>query len=236
MVTMRKETLLYTIILFSFLLLQNNSLLKTDNSDLIAKRNLILYENYFPLNEKKVLIYKSDFGQTELTIQKDKDVFVSEFKSDDFIYRQKVIPGNNGIFVKETYQKIKVLLFINKESSFSYNEPLPRFKFPMEVGHNWSWTGTEYNNKERNSLKVESSVIGEENIKVSAGQFQTIKVITEIESDSGTRNKVTEWLAKDIGIVKSEIEIQGGGLMGFIRDVLGYGKISFELTEIKSKY
>lgn len=232
---MRKETLLYTIILCSFLLLQNNSLLKTDNSDLIAKRNLIFHENYFPLNENKVLIYKSDFGQTELTIQKDKDVFVSEFKSDDFIYRQKVFPGNNGIFVKETYQKIKVLLFINKESSFSYNEPLPRFKYPMEVGQSWSWNGTEFNDTEKNSLKVKSSIIGKESLRVSAGEFETIKVITEIESESGTKNKVTEWLARDVGIVKNEIEIKGGGLMGFLRDVLGYGKISFELTEIKSK-
>lgn len=230
---MRKETLFYTIALIALILLQNNSLLKTDNADLLVKRTFISNENYFPLDKNKVLVYKSDFGETYLTTEKNNDTFISEFKSDDFIYRQKIITSSYGIFVKETYQKIKVLLFINKEASFSYNEPLPRFKYPMEVGQSWSWNGTEFNDTEKNLLKVKSSIVDKENIRVSAGQFQTIKVITEIESESGTKNKVTEWLAKDIGIVKSEIEIQGGGLMGFLRDVLGYGKISFELTEIK---
>ncbi len=231
---MKKQTLLYTIILIALIFLQNKSILKTDSSEFLSVRNIISNADYFPLDSNKVLHYKSNLGATKLIIEKSGKHYLAELKSEDFIYRQNLILREDGVYVKETYQKIKVLLFVNKESKFTYNEPLPRFKYPISAGQNWYWRGTEFNDDEKNTLEVKSTVAGDELIKISAGEYRTIKVVTEIESSSGTKNKVTEWLAKDIGIIKSEIEINGGGVMGIVRDLLGYGNLSFELAEIKT--
>lgn len=199
---MKKLTLLYTILLITLIFLQNKSVLKTDSSEFLLVRNIISNADYFPLDSNKVLFYKSNLGDTKLIIEKSDKNFMAELKSDDFIYRQKLIIKEDGVYVKETYQKVKVLLFVNKESKFSYNEPVPRFKYPISPGQNWYWRGTEFNDNEKNTLEVKSFVAGGELVKIKAGEFSTIKVVTEIESSSGTKNKVTEWLAQDIGIVK----------------------------------
>lgn len=232
---MKKQTLLYTILLFALILLQNNSVLQTDNSEIATIKNIISKADYFPLDDSKELFYDSNFGELKLSIEKKDEIYTTEMISDDFVYRQKLILREDGVYIKETYQKIKILLFVNKESEYSYNEPLPRFKYPIIPGQVWEWKGKEFNNDEINTLKLKSKALGLETIKVKAGEFSAMKVITEIESGSGTKNKVTEWLSKDIGIIKSEVEIQGGGLMGFVRDILGYGTLTFELLEIKNK-
>lgn len=232
---MKKQNLLYTLVLIAVILLQNQSFLKTDNQELLTALNIISNADYFPLNNKKLLLYKSNLGDIKLTVDKNEEIYISELKSDDFIYRQKLIVRDDGVFVKETYQKIKVLLFINKESKFSYNELLPRFKYPIVQGQSWEWKGMEINDEEQNNLEVKTKVVGQEQIKTDAGEYNALKVVTEIESSSGTKNKVTEWLAKEIGIVKSEIEINGGGIMGVMRDFLGYGNITIELSEIKAR-
>lgn len=232
---MKKQTLLYTIVLISLILFQNNTILKTNTLEFITTKNIFSITDYFPLDSSRVLHYKSNFGDLKLMIEKSEKYYSAELKTDDLIYRQTLILREDGLYVKETYQKIKVLLFVNNESKFSYNEPLPRFKYPVTLGQTWEWNGTEFNDGEKNTLEIKSVVVGAEQIKIKAGEFNTIKVITEIESSSGTKNKITEWLAKDIGIIKSEIEINGGGIMGLMRDVLGYGNLSFELSDIKTK-
>ncbi|AFH50729.1 Hypothetical protein IALB_3026 [Ignavibacterium album JCM 16511] len=232
---MKKQTLLYTVLLFALILLQNNSVLQTDNSEITTIKNIISKVDYFPLDNNKELFYDSNFGELKLSIEKKGEIYTTEMISDDFVYRQKLLLKEDGVYIKETYQKIKILLFVNKESKYFYNEPLPRFKYPIIPGQFWEWRGKEFNNDEINTLEIKSASIGFETIKVKAGEFNTMKVITEIESGSGTKNKVTEWLSKDIGIIKSEVEIQGGGLMSFVRDVLGYGTLTFELSEIKNK-
>lgn len=232
---MKKQILLYTIILVALIVFQNKSILQTDDSDIFIIRSFISNANYYPLDKSKDLLYKSNFGDLKLSIEKKGEIYITEMKFDDLIYRQNLVVKGDGIYVEETYQKIKLLLFVNKESKFTYSEPLPRFKYPLTQGQTWEWSGTEFNDDEKNSLEVKSAIIGIEQVKISAGDFDAMKVITEIKSSSGTKNKVTEWLAKDIGIIKSEIEINGGGLMGFVRDLLGYGKLSFELLETKNK-
>jgi hypothetical protein len=36
-------------------------------------------------------------------------------------------------------------------------------------------------------------------------------------------------------MIKAKIIIEGGGVMGFLRDILGYGTIEFELKEIRKQ-
>jgi hypothetical protein len=37
---------------------------------------------------------------------------------------------------------------------------------------------------------------------------------------------------EEIGVIKTKIIIEGGGVEGVLRDILGYGTIEFELKEI----
>uniref|UniRef100_A0A832G8L3 DUF3108 domain-containing protein n=1 Tax=Ignavibacterium album TaxID=591197 RepID=A0A832G8L3_9BACT len=232
---MKKQTVFYTAMLISLLIIHNVFTINLNKADLFGKRNFISYKNYFPLDTDKVLVYNSDLGETELTIKYQSEFYISEFRGEDFLYRQKLKINNDGVFVDETYQKIKVLLFVNKESKYNYDRLLPRIKYPFVVGQSWEWKGYEFNEDEKYSLNVKS-VIEEKNlITIPAGKFETIKVITTIESSSGTKNTVTEWYSEGIGIVKMNIKIGGGGLMGFLRDVMGYGELNFELKEIRNK-
>ncbi|MEJ5262196.1 MAG: hypothetical protein WHT45_05910 [Ignavibacterium sp.] len=232
---MKKQTALYTLMLISLLILQNIFSVNLNKADLFGKRNILPHNSYFPLNTEKILVYDSNLGETELIIEKQSDFYTTEFRGEDFIYRQKLQLKDDGIFVNETYQKIKLIVFFNKESKFNYDKLLPRIKYPFIPGQSWQWKGFEINENEKNSLDIKAVVDEKILITVPAGKFETIKVITNIESSSGTKNTVTEWYAQNVGIVKMNIKIEGGGLMGFVRDFLGYGELNFELKEINDK-
>lgn len=232
---MKKQTVFYTVMLMSLLIIQNIFTINLNNADLFGKRNQTPYNNYFPLNTNKILVYNSNLGETELKVEKLSDFYITEFRGEDFIYRQKLQLKDDGVFVNETYQKIKLLLFVNKESKFNYDKLLPRIKYPFIPGQNWQWKGYEMNENEKNSLDINAVVEEKKVITVPAGKFETIKVVTNIESSSGTKNTVTEWYAQDVGIVQMNIKVEGGGLMGFIRDFLGYSELNFELKAINDK-
>lgn len=190
---------------------------------------------YFPTELKKILIYDSSFGDLELKITKEKNSHLFSYDSEKFKYRQKLFVDDKGLFVHETYQKIKLLLFITKEGKYVYDKPLLRVPFPVHVGQEWSWDGKEFINDETHTVKLKAKATRSETIKTSAGSFETLKVETTLETSEGTKNVLTEWYAKDLGMVKMLVSIEGGGMLGFARDVLGYGTILFELKEIRNK-
>lgn len=207
-------------------------LLKIERSVFVANTNYG-YE-YFPVNINQKLVYSSTLGDANLKVEKEDQLVIFKYEGKDFLYHQYFTINSRGIFISEVYQKIKLLLFITKESKVSYNEPLPRMEFPLYINKQWNWRGKEINNGDISDLEVEANLIGIEEIFTPAGTFETIKIKTVINTSDGTRNIVTEWFAKDVGLVKMTLYIEGGGLMGFLRDVLGYGEIKFELKQIKS--
>ena len=211
------------------LCLQNNSV----TTAFSAKDVNLIGSEYFPTDLKKKLIYKSSFGDLELKITDEKNIHQFSYESDKFKYRQKLFVNNKGLFVVETYQKIKLLLFITKEGNYIYDKPLLRVPFPVEVGQEWSWNGIEFVNDESRSVKLKGKAAEFETVNTSAGKFEALKVETTIETSSGSKNIMTEWYAKDIGLVKMHISIEGGGALGFVRDVLGYKSIDFELKKIQ---
>jgi hypothetical protein len=60
-----------------------------------------------------------------------------------------------------------------------------------------------------------------------------MKVVTELVTGMGSKNTITEWIVPDIGIIKTHITIEGGGFTGFLRTILGYSEISFELKGVE---
>lgn len=192
-------------------------------------------KEYFPTEIKKTLLYDSSFGDLELKVTKEKNVYLFSYDSEKFKYRQKLFVNDNGLFVNETYQKIKLLLFITKEGNYVYDKPLLRIPFPVKVGQEWTWYGKEFVNDETHTVNIKGKASKFETITLPAGKFETLKVETTLETSNGTKNLLTEWYAKDLGMVKMLVSIEGGGMLGFARDILGYGTITFELKEIKNK-
>jgi hypothetical protein len=224
---------IYTFTLIILLGFGNSNLRSSNNFELNFPVNSVFPVDYFPADRNKVLLYESDFGDTELKITQESDITVFTFKANDFTYSQKFLFNDKGVFVKETYQKIKLLLLISQEGTFTYSEPLPRFKYPVIVGNEWYWKGFEYEDKNVNTLEVSGKIEDIENIKIKAGNFEALKIVTTIKSSSGTDSKLTEWFVKDLGLVKMIAEVKGGGILGTVRDLLGLGEIVFELKEIK---
>lgn len=190
-------------------------------------------KEYFPTYIKNKLIYQSTFGDLELKITKEKDNYVFGYDSDKFKYRQKLFVNEKGLFVNETYQKIKLLLLITKEGNYVYDKPLLRIPFPIAIGQEWSWDGKEFVNDETHTVKLKGKAARTETITTPAGKFETLRVESTLETSNGSKNILTEWYAKDFGMVKMRVIIEGGGMLGFARDVLGYGTIDFELKEIQ---
>ena len=197
-----------------------------------ANENL---SSYFPVNNNLSLIYESSFGESITKYFKDGEFTVSSSEADNFKYKQTMIIKEDGIYVKETYQYLKVLLIIKKEETFTYNKPLLRFPLPLIAGREWNWDGEEYSKNGTNKIKITGKVMNKESVKTRAGTFEAIKLESVVEGSSSEKNIITEWYAEGVGLIKAKIIIQGGGVMGFLRDVLGYGTIEFELKEIRKR-
>jgi hypothetical protein len=203
------------------------------NTSLNKEKTNPISNSYFPVNNSKVLVYESSFGESTTTYTQDGKFIISLSEADDFKYRQILEIEEDGVYATETYQYYKVLLFIHKEATTTYGKPLLRFPLPISPGMEWKWEGDEYSDGDTNKVMVTGKALDKESVVTKAGRFEAIKIESFIEGSSNMKNRVTEWYAEDIGLIKAKIIIEGGGLMGFMRDILGYGTIEFELKEIR---
>lgn len=224
---MKKGFWLYSILLVTALALtpsRSNTVITSN----LTLSGVSLISDFFPV-ENKHLIYESDFGDVILNINQENEYSVFTLEGDNFLYSQKLLVNEEGVFVKEVYQKVSVFLVINQEESFTYSELFPRIKFPLTDGKSWNWEGQEIMEEEINTITLKANVIGRERIKVPAGTFETVHVETNITSTSGSKSVVNEWYAKNVGLVKMTANLEGGGIIGVVRDILGYGELVFEL-------
>lgn len=199
------------------------------------KKITVVSNPYFPVNNRVTLIYKSLFGVSASKYFLDGEYVINSSEADDFKYIQTLIIKDDGVYTKETYQYFKVLLFITKEATVTYEKPLLRFPLPLFPSKVWESEGIQYSDDETSKVKISGKAFDKEFIITKAGKFEAIKIESIIETSSDTKNKVTEWYAEGIGLIKAQILINGGGLMGVLRDLLGYGIIEFELEEIRKE-
>lgn len=205
------------------------------DASLNEKKSALTIASYFPPNDQITLVYNSSFGETITKYFQEGEFTISSSEADDFQYKQALIIKDDGIYVMETYQFVKIFLFINKEATSTYGKPLLRFPLPLLPGKEWEWEGDEYSDGETNKVMVTGKVIGNEFVSTDAGVFEATKIESLVEGSSDLKNRVTEWYAEGIGLIKAKVIIEGGGIMGFVRDILGYGIIEFELKEIRNQ-
>src|ERR1035437_2231460 len=115
--------------------------------------------SYFPVNKSIILVYESSFGENTTRYFNDGEFTISSSEGDKFKYRQTLIIKDDGIYVKETYQFLNVLLFIKKEETFTYNKPLLRFSLPLFSGREWKWEGEEYSKNGTTKVKIFGKVL-----------------------------------------------------------------------------
>jgi len=204
-------------------------------ANLNNKKISIVKTEYIPVNTGLILVYQSSFGESNTKYIQDGEFTISSSEADKFRYKQTLRIKENGVYSIETYQYLKIFLFIKKEATITYNKPLLRFPLPLSPGMSWKWEGKEYSDGDTSQLTVNGKALCKESIITKAGTFNTIKIESLIESSSNGKNRVTEWYAEGIGLIKAKIIIEGGGLMGSLRDILGYGTIEFELKEMRKQ-
>lgn len=202
----------------------------SDGENSVANSN-----SYFPVNNKITLIYESSFGESNTKYSKDGEFTISSSEAVKFKYKQTLIIKDNGVYVMETYQFLKIFLFIKKEGTFTYEKPLLRFPLPLLPGMEWEWEGDEYSDGDVSKVKVTGRAFDKEFVTTRAGRFEAIKLESIVEGSDNAKNEVTEWYVEGIGLIKAKIIIEGGGVMGVLRDILGYGTIEFELKEIRKQ-
>ena len=205
------------------------------DASITEEKTVINSATYFPLNNGITLIYNSSFGESITKYFQDGEFTITSSEADDFKYRQALLIKEDGVYVIETYQFIKIFLFINEEATSTYGKPLLRFPLPLLPGMEWVWEGDEYSDGDTAKVKVTGKVLGKEFVTTDAGRFETIKIESLIEGSSDLKNRVTEWYVEGVGLIKVKAIIEGGGMMGFLRDILGYGTIEFELIEIRKQ-
>jgi hypothetical protein len=188
---------------------------------------------FFPINPKLNLIYDSSFGEVTNSITVVNDTIHIINEAEDFYYAQKMLLKNDSLMIIETHQKFSVLLFINRENKIFYQEPLLRIPFPLDMNSEWQSSTSQYSGKYKSKVSMSGSLIKKEKINTKIGSFDTIKLTTTVKTDYGSENVITEWYAENIGLVKAEIEVKGGGFTGFLRDLLGYDLLTFEISDIK---
>lgn len=202
-------------------------------ASLNKKKSSLITTAYIPVNTGLTLVYQSSFGESFTNYIQDGEFTISSSKADKFKYKQTLLIKNDGVYSLETYQYLKVLLFIKKESTITYNKPLLRFPLPLSPGMKWEWKGKEYSDGDTCNLTVKGEALCKESVITKAGTFEAIKIESIIESSSNGKNRVTEWYVEDVGLIKAKIIIEGGGIMGTLRDFLGYGTIEFELKDMR---
>lgn len=192
-------------------------------------------KEYTPGLNKSKFNYLTSFGETNANIDIINDRLIVFMKSDKFTYKQTFKITEEGLYLLEVYQKVKPVFFYTNERNVTYDKPLLKLSYPMWVGKEWISERTEYFDDDSTKLKVHCKVIAEEEVNTLAGKFTALRIQTSMKASDGSENIVNEWIAPNLGTVKVVLTMKGGGILGTIRKILGYGEITFELKDILNK-
>ena len=188
---------------------------------------------YFSTDKDLVLYYDSNFGEAKSFVKEDGETLILDMRSDDFIFIQDVVVKNDTVYLTRLEEEVDVLFFFSAGIKVTYNEPVLRIPFPMKSGQTWEWEGIEYIDEgEADSIEISGVLLGEEIVSTAAGEFECIKIQTDIHKKSGVHTRFFEWRTPKIGLVKLEAQMDTKGFIGTIIDLLGYDSMYFSLIRV----
>lgn len=217
------KTILFCLIILSPLYAQSSK--KTS-------ANFEYGKEYFPFNKKIELIFDSNVGETVKSIEiKDSSYQVTNI-SDKFIYTQTFLKKDDGVYLIRTEQNISTF-FYSKDIVVNYSKPVLQFPLPLEIGDTWEWSGYQVKNGDTTSISISGEALGKETVDLPAGTFNTLHIKLFFNEVDGEKTTLDQWLAPNLGAVKTKAIIEGKGIIQFAMAILGYDEIDSELKEIR---
>ncbi len=215
--------------IFLFNIFLSVSLLAQVDSEII-KNSKIGGDN--PFDEKTVMIFKSNIGETIRTIESFDSLLKVTNKSDKFTYTQTFQTRKNGVYLVRTEQHITTF-FYSKEVDITYSEPILQIPKPLKAGDKWNWSGYQIKNGDTTEISILGKAIENETLELPAGKFRTLKIRLFFQEQDGEETELYQWLDSKLGCVKTKAIINGTGIMAFAMSLVGYDEIDSELKEIR---
>lgn len=168
-----------------------------------AQKRRAPVRDYFPLRVGDSWMYRNELGDAEYTVK-----VLSEEKQADgtIIY---LVEKQVGIAIHAWYSKPVGLVLMHREAYPGQeglnvrHEPAKQFlKNPLVAGTKWFWKG-----KGLTGMNVAENyqVIGPEVVKVTAGTFRAMKIVSKVSDGAALMTK-TYWYADGVGLVKTLTE------------------------------
>ena len=217
------------IILFNLIIVSSISaqFLKEESS------NFEYGKEYFPFNEKKELIFDSNVGETLKIVEVIDSLYRVTNISDKFIYTQTFLNKEDGVYLIRTEQNISTF-FYSKDIVVTYSKPVLQLPLPLKIGDTWEWSGYQVKNGDTTSIKFSGEALGEETVELPAGKFNTLHIKLFFNEVDGEKTTLDQWLAPNLGAVKTKAIIEGKGILQFAMALLGYDEIDSELKEVRN--
>ena len=190
-----------------------------------TEQEKIFGAEYFPLTANMGFKFKSNAGETIAKVEQDNRGVAITYDAPNFTYKQNLFKTDKGVYLTRT--ETSAFLFFGKD--ISYPEPVLRIPFPLKAGDSWQWEGLETEDEDTTRLTISGKALGEEIIETSGGKFSCLRIELEVSSENGSQNKVNEWFAPGIGLVKSHAIMEGSGITYILQKMLGLNEITFEL-------
>lgn len=190
-----------------------------------------MQEDYFPITVGSRWKYDTNNGEMSVRIEKqeNKDYVVSI--SDVSAATSKEYFYSTGTEIMSTKRELFVFFL---SDIYKYTPHFPRVKYPLVKGEKWIWEGKKQRgDNDFKTASITISVLGPEKISVTAGTFECIKLRMVGSDEEGAKEDFYQWLAPGVGMVKGEGVIAGTGVLGFLANLFGGGKISMELKSFE---
>lgn len=169
-------------------------------------------DTYYPLAKGSKWTYSTDYADDTILVHEvvgtekvgDVECFIVEHKTvgptlgTRVMRKEWVAADADGILIRKVSRGKSELDVVK-----------PFFKIKHILRKDDEWKGDA--KAEENAPHYEYRVEGEEDVEVPAGKYRAVKVHVKIESGSRHSAEGSEWYAKNVGIVKSEITIRAAG-------------------------
>lgn len=171
-------------------------------SSITAQRKKAPTRDYFPMRVGDSWTYRQDEGDAEYTVK----VLSAEKQADGTT--RYMLEKQAGAQIKSWYSKSNgwVLMhgesYVGQELKSTYEPPRQFLKNPLVAGGKWNWKGKAITNMDATEF---NEVIGPEMVKVPAGTFRAMKIVSKID-DGGAAMTKTYWYADGVGLVKTTSE------------------------------
>jgi hypothetical protein len=169
-------------------------------------------DTFYPLAKGNKWTYSTDYSEdTDLVhevtgVEKvgDTECFIVEHKTVSValgtrMMRKEWLAGNaDGIVIHKVQRG---------RSEMDVAKPFFKVKNVMKKDEEWKGEAKATENPPQYTIRVEEEV----DVEVPAGKYKAWKVHIKVESGLRHSAEGTEWYAKNVGLVKSEITIRAGG-------------------------